>query len=165
MVADAHALPWPDEYFNGVVIQAVLEHVLDPAQVVSEIHRVLVPGGYVYADTPFMQQVHEGPFDFTRFTESGHRWLFRNFALEDSGAVAGPGTSVIWSLDYLARALTGRRWAGRLMRLAFFWLSYADRLISPQRSIDGANSVFFYGRRSDERLSPQDIVGYYQGAS
>jgi len=68
-VADAHLIPLADGSVDGVVIQAVLEHVLDPGRVVAEIHRVLKPNGLVYADTPFLQHVHEGPFDFTRFTE------------------------------------------------------------------------------------------------
>jgi len=78
---------------DGVLIQAVLEHVLDPAQVVGEIHRVLRPDGLVYAETPFLQQVHAGPNDFTRFTSSGHRYLFRAFAEIAAGPVAGPGAS------------------------------------------------------------------------
>ncbi len=57
----------------------------------AEIHRVLRPGGIVYADTPFLQQVHEGAYDFTRFTDSGHRFLFRRFERIDSGSVAGCG--------------------------------------------------------------------------
>ena len=47
-----------------------------------------VSDGVVYAETPFLQAVHEGPWDFTRFTESGHRWLFRAFERLDSGVVA-----------------------------------------------------------------------------
>ena len=54
VVADAHSLPFVDESFDGVWIQAVLEHVLEPWVVTSEIHRVLKPDGVVYADTPFM---------------------------------------------------------------------------------------------------------------
>lgn len=73
IVADGHKLPFIDSSFDGVWIQAVLEHVLDPPVVVGEIYRVLRPGGMVYADTPFMQQVHEGAYDFTRYTLSGHR--------------------------------------------------------------------------------------------
>jgi len=49
-------------------------------------------GGIVYADTPILKQVHDRPCDFTRFTDSGHRYLFRDFDLIDSGTVAGPGT-------------------------------------------------------------------------
>ena len=85
LVADGHSLPFADASFDGVWIQAVLEHVLDPADVVAEIVRVLKPDGLVYAETPFMQQVHEQAYDFTRFTKSGHRWLFRRFAEIDAG--------------------------------------------------------------------------------
>jgi SAM-dependent methyltransferase len=80
LVTDAHNLPFDEGTFDAVWMQAVLEHVLDPAIVVAEIHRVLKPSGIVYAETPFMQQVHERAYDFTRFTQSGHRWLFRQFS-------------------------------------------------------------------------------------
>jgi SAM-dependent methyltransferase len=165
LVADAHRLPWPSEFFDGVVIQAVLEHVLDPAQVVSEIERVLVSRGYVYSDTPFMQQVHEGPYDFTRFTESGHRWLYRRFSAEASGAVAGAGTTLLWSLDYLAQALTGCQLVGQLTRLAFWWLARLDHLIRSDRRTDGASSVFFYGRKTDYEMTPAEIIDYYHRGS
>ncbi|WP_224003280.1 methyltransferase domain-containing protein [Aureimonas sp. SA4125] len=72
LIADAHNIPLKD----ALVVQAELEHVLQPRRVVAEIWRVLRPGGIVYVETPFMHHVHEGPFDFTRFTESGHRYLF-----------------------------------------------------------------------------------------
>ena len=52
---------------------------LSPPSLQLEIDRVLRLGGLVYAETPFMQHVHEGPYDFTRFTESGHRYLFLPF--------------------------------------------------------------------------------------
>ena len=50
VIADAHYLPFKNEEFDGVWIQAVLEHVVDPNLVVSEIHRVLKPDGIVYAE-------------------------------------------------------------------------------------------------------------------
>jgi hypothetical protein len=40
VVADAHQLPFDDSSFDGVWIQAVLEHVLEPHRVVEEICRV-----------------------------------------------------------------------------------------------------------------------------
>ena len=79
--------------------------MLEPGRWCAEIHRVLKPGGLVYAETPFMQQVHEGAYDFTRFTESGHRYLFARFDLIDSGVTAGAGTQLLWSLDYFVRGL------------------------------------------------------------
>ena len=79
VVCDAHNLPFADGTFDAVVCQAVLEHVLDPWRVAQEVRRVLTPDGYVYSEVPFMQQVHEGAFDFTRFTHVGHRRLWHEF--------------------------------------------------------------------------------------
>jgi ubiquinone/menaquinone biosynthesis C-methylase UbiE len=89
-IADAHKIPLQDSSVDGVWIQYVLEHVLEPEKVISEVYRVLKLNGLVYAETPFMQQVHEQAYDFVRFTESAHRWLFRDFKLIDSGSATGP---------------------------------------------------------------------------
>ena len=105
LLADAHLLPFRNEAFDGVWITAVLEHVLEPHVVVEQIYRVLKPGGLVYAETPFMQQVHEGPHDFTRFTRSGHRWLFRKFDQIDTGVMGGPASALVWSIRYFWRGL------------------------------------------------------------
>jgi ubiquinone/menaquinone biosynthesis C-methylase UbiE/uncharacterized protein YbaR (Trm112 family) len=161
LIADGHRLPFADQSVDGVWIQAVLEHVLDPQQVVAEIHRVLRPDGLVFADTPFMQQVHEGAYDFTRFTLSGHRWLFRHFALIDAGTSGGAGLATIWSVRYLTRAMTGSGPLGTLMQLAFFWLRFVDRWAGPRGTADAASAVYFYGRKSRTPISPKDIVAFY----
>ena len=161
-VADAHAIPLADASVDAVWIQAVLEHVLDPHRVAGEIHRVLRPDGLVYAETPFMQQVHEGAYDFTRFTESGHRWLFRRFALLDSGAVSGLGTSLIWAIRALMTGLTRSRKAGEALTLPFFWLRLLDRAGPRGLNADGASGVFFLGRRSDGAITPRQAIEFYQ---
>ena len=163
LVGDGHQIPLADGVVDGVIIQAVLEHVLEPVVVVDEIRRVLRTGGVVYADTPFMQQVHEGPYDFTRFTESGHRYLFREFQQVESGQVAGAGTSLRWSVNYFVRALTRSVTLGRIAGLAFFWLSHVDRFLDPRHSLDGANSVYFLGRKGGPVLTPAHAVERYQG--
>jgi SAM-dependent methyltransferase len=162
-VGDGHAIPLADGSMDGVIVQAVLEHVLEPTVVAGEIERVLRTGGLVYADTPFLQQVHEGAYDFTRFTDSGHRFLFRRFERIDSGTVAGAGTALRWSVDYFVRALTRSVPLGRIASLCFFWLSYLDRFLDPKHSVDGASSVFFLGRKTDRPMSGADIIDYYQG--
>lgn len=91
LICDAHSIPFEDEVFDCVIIQAVLEHVLDPQRCVSEVHRVLKSSGIAYAETPFMQQVHMKQYDFTRFTHLGHRRLFRYFEEVESGPCCGPG--------------------------------------------------------------------------
>ena len=117
-VADAHKIPLPDGTFDGVIVQAVLEHVLEPTVVVAEIYRVLRSGGLLYAETPFLQPVHGGPSDFTRFTESGHRYLFRAFERLDSGPLNAAGTTLLLSIDYFVRSLFRSRAAGKAAKLA-----------------------------------------------
>ena len=163
VVADAHRIPLATGSVDAVVVQAVLEHVLDPHQVVSEIHRVLRPDGVVYAETPFMQQVHAGAFDFTRFSDSGHRWLFRRFSQLDRGVVAGPGTALTWSIDHLARALFRSRTAGRLAKLVFFWLRFADRFADPRYAADAASALYFLGRPAGHSITPAEAITGYAG--
>jgi len=164
LIADAHAIPLATSSVDAVIVQAVLEHVLDPTEVVSEIHRVLTDDGLVYAETPFMQQVHAGAYDFTRFTASGHRYLFRWFTEIDSGVTAGPGTQLLWSLDHLVRGLARSRNAGRIVRALLFWLRYLYRCVDQAHAIDGASAAFFLGRRSNREMDRGEIVDYYRGA-
>lgn len=164
VVADGHQLPFKDESVDGVWIQAVLEHVLDPAQVVAEIHRVLGKDGVVFANTPFMQQVHEGAYDFTRFTLSGHRWLFRNFDLLEAGTSAGAGVATIWSLRYLVRVMTGSNKLATLVAAACWWLRLVDYFFDNRNAADAASGVYFYGRKSGASISPKDIVAFYHAS-
>ena len=108
-IADAHGIPLASGSMDAVVIQAVLEHVLEPWNVVDEIHRILRDDGLVYSDTPFLQPVHEGPYDFTRFTDSGHRALFKRFTIIDSGLLRGSGTTLSWVFADSSVPSPGRR--------------------------------------------------------
>ncbi|CAL9617173.1 class I SAM-dependent methyltransferase [Streptomyces sp. enrichment culture] len=163
-VADAHHIPLPAGCVDAVLVQAVLEHVLDPPLVVAEIHRVLRDGGLVYAETPFLQQVHAGAHDFTRYTASGHRYLFRRFEELAAGAVAGPGTQLLWSLDHTVRALTRSPAAGRATRTLLCWLRALDRLAPPGFAEDDASALYFLGRRREREMTAAEIVRYYRGA-
>jgi len=163
-LADAHDIPLSDKSFDAVVIQAVLEHVLLPDRVVSEMHRVLKDDGIVYSETPFLQHVHEGAYDFTRYTESGHRYLFRKFELIKSGTSAGAGTQLLWSIDNFVRGISRSRNVGKAVKLLFFWLRHCDRLIPEPYNIDAASGVYFLGRKQDSEISVDEIITYYKGA-
>lgn len=169
LVCDAHALPFEDGSFDGVVIQAVLEHLVDPPRCVAEIHRVLRPGGLVFAETPFMQQVHMGAYDFTRYTVVGHRRLFRHFDRIDDGACCGPGMALAWAWRYFLCSFTSgptsHRIATAIARLTSFWLVWFDRfLIDRPAAQDAASGVYFIGRRATTPIADREIVASYRGA-
>lgn len=161
LVCDGHELPFQDESFDGVVIQAVLEHVLTPSRVVDEIHRVLKPKGLVFADTPFMQQVHEGAYDFSRFTRAGHRWLFRRFDEVESGVTSGPGIALLWSIAYFTRALGAGPRLTALITAPFFWVRYLERFMEPRLCSDGASATYFVGQKGSRLLAPNEMPAVY----
>jgi len=169
LVCDAHEIPFQDESFDGVIAQAVLEHVVDPYRCVEEIHRVLKKDGVVYAETPFMQQVHEGAYDFTRFTLLGHRRLFRRFCEIDSGAACGPGMALAWSYQYFLMSFPLWR-PLKVLVYAFatmtsFFLKYFDYLlIDTPGGLDAASGCYFMGRKSDRTVSDKELIALYKGA-
>jgi SAM-dependent methyltransferase len=169
IVCDGHDLPFRNASFDAVICQAVLEHVMDPPRVVAEIHRVLRPNGLVYSEVPFMQPVHEGAFDVTRYTAVGHRRLLREFDEISLDVVAGPGMSLAWSLRYFALALAGprrivRAAVNRLMPLATWWLVATDRwLVRSPAAFDAASGTAFLGRRRDTPVPDAETVAGYRG--
>lgn len=70
-VGRAEAIPLPDASVDLVITQEVLEHVADPFKAITEIQRVLKPGGTLYLQLPFIIGYHPGPTDFWRFTREG----------------------------------------------------------------------------------------------
>jgi 2-polyprenyl-3-methyl-5-hydroxy-6-metoxy-1,4-benzoquinol methylase len=49
---DAHALPFPDNYFDILVSCETIEHLPSPLKAVREFHRVTRPGGTLFLTTP-----------------------------------------------------------------------------------------------------------------
>lgn len=168
LICDAHDLPFRNDSFDAVIVQAVLEHVVDPHRCVSEIHRVLGAGGLVYSDTPFMQQVHGREFDFTRFTRLGHRRLFREFDEVSSGITCGPGMALAWTLRYFLMSFFAsprlRAAASGVARVAFFWLKYFDHyLVRKPGALDAASAFYFLGAKGIHVLTDRELVASYEG--
>jgi uncharacterized protein YbaR (Trm112 family) len=168
MICDAHDIPFADQTFDGIIAQAVLEHVADPQRCAGEIHRVLKKQGLVYAETPFIQQVHGGRYDFTRFTLLGHRRLFREFDEIASGAVNGPGMALAWSYQYFllsfATSRLMRYLLGNFARFTSFFLKYFDRhLIDKPGALDAASGFYFMGRKGERTLTDRELIRGYRG--
>ena len=167
-IADAHYLPFKHSSYEMVIIQAVLEHVINPNLVVEEIYRVLKNQGIVYAETPFMQCVHEGPYDFTRFSHSGHRWLFQRFKEISSGANHGAFSSTLFVFSYAMSGLFRSKLIGILIRILFSRISkILDTLNDHKSNIDVACGTYFLGTKLDDYNKEDiqiDMEKYYKGA-
>lgn len=168
-IFDAHEIPFEDGSFDAVVVQAVLEHVVDPYKCVEELHRVLKNDGLVYSETPFMQQVHGRQFDFTRFTHLGHRRLFRKFDEIESGVAAGPGTALAWAYKYFLLSFTSskmpRSFISAFANCTAFFLKYFDLFLAERSgAFDAASGYYFLGKKSSQTLSDKELIKLYRGA-
>jgi len=167
-IADAHDLPFEDGSFDACFAVAVLEHVADPQRCVSEVARVLKPGGFVFAETPFMQPVHMGAYDFTRFTFLGHRRLFRSFDEVCSGMAGGPATSAAQMLRYALTSVSDRASIRKWLRLASIVLTIPIRLLErlSRRTLsayDSASGFYFFGRLRPTPISDREMLRFYRG--
>lgn len=168
LFCDGHDLPFADGVFQGIIVTAVLQHVLHPDRVANEMCRVLSMGGVIYSEVAFMQQVCEGAYDYTRYSLSGHRVLLRDFKELSSGMVAGPSTALVWAVENFIlsflRAKLIRSAAKALVRVSLFWLKYFDYLLEKNpAALDAASCTYFLGIKADRGTSDQEIVNSYVG--
>ncbi len=111
VAADAEKLPFSDGLFTRVECDAVLEHVRDPVRVMSEIHRVLAPGGYAHLVTPFCHPFHEYPRDYRRFSLDGLKELAGPLEPVAEGWRTGPtATLLVFWIEYVKLLLPWKLW-------------------------------------------------------
>jgi uncharacterized protein YbaR (Trm112 family) len=152
VVGDAHKLPFRDDCLDGALIQGVLEHVRDPAQVVAEIHRTLKPGAPVFAEVPFIQHYHLDPVDYRRWTHFGFEQLFSAFTTEESGVAAGPAsalTDMLTEFPALVFRSPTLYWGAKLVS---GWIFAPIQLLdtfwgAAPRAHVMAGAVYFLGRK------------------
>ena len=156
VIGDGHQLPFHDNAFDAIISEAVLEHVLEPKQVVAEIYRVLKPGGYVCAAVPFLQGFHASPHDYQRYTVPGFNHLFSAFMKIESGACAGPTASLHWIFrEYAGLVFSfGNLLVAKIISLIIGWLTFPIILIDYILMINKhshilASAVYFVGRKEE----------------
>ena len=135
VVGDAHRLPFSVDSIGALHCEAVLEHLERPERAVAEMFRVLRPGGYVFAATPFLQAFHGYPDHYQNFTLAGHTALFARsgFDVIDSGACVGPAFTLVdltsnWARENLPGRLFSRA-ASLAIRVAGRVFVQLDRLL------------------------------------
>lgn len=76
-------LPYPDASIDAILAFNVLEHIFNYSNLLSEIRRVLRPGGRVYGAVPFLVGYHPDPADFWRYTGSALSAVFKSAGFKD----------------------------------------------------------------------------------
>ena len=79
---DGKKLPFENYSFDNAVCFEVLEHVFDPDLFLTEINRVLKPGGKLLMTTPFIWNEHEIPNDYGRYSSYGLTYLMKKNGFE-----------------------------------------------------------------------------------
>lgn len=82
----------PSAQYDTVVCHQVLEHLPEPWRALSEIRRVLAPGGALIVSVPHLSRLHELPHDYFRFTPNGLGVLLERAGFPDAEvrAYGGP---------------------------------------------------------------------------
>ncbi len=88
---DGRQIPFDGDSFDAVLCTEVLEHVEDPAELITEIHRVMKPGATGMITVPWSARFHYIPHDYHRYTPTRLQHLFQHFA---SATVVPRGTDL-----------------------------------------------------------------------
>jgi SAM-dependent methyltransferase len=68
---DGNLFPFPDNEFDSILCNQVLEHVFNPDDFLREINRVMKPGAKMVLTVPFVWDEHEQPYDYARYSSFG----------------------------------------------------------------------------------------------
>lgn len=81
-VCDLASIPVEDGRFDAILFNQVMEHLPEPLLVLSELRRVMKPGGRMICTAPLFYEEHEQPYDFFRYTQFGWRLLMEQAGLK-----------------------------------------------------------------------------------
>ena len=110
---DAAAIPLSAGSVDTILCTEVLEHVPDPDRVISEIARVLRPGGIAICTAPFFYPVHDR-FDFFRYSPDGVATIMQRhgFEVQEVMPLSGSGVTlaIMFNLFWFDIGFMWTRW-------------------------------------------------------
>lgn len=79
---DGLKIPFDGNSFDSCVAIEVFEHIQDIHYSLSEIYRVLKPGGYLVTTCPMVYPIHMAPDDYWRYTDFGLKGMLNTSGFE-----------------------------------------------------------------------------------
>jgi SAM-dependent methyltransferase len=73
---DITAIPFPDNTFDVILCNHVLEHIPDDRKAMRELHRVMKPDGWAILQVPINYKLEETYEDFSITSEAGRKEAF-----------------------------------------------------------------------------------------
>ncbi len=73
---DITAIQYPDNSFDVIICNHVLEHIIDDGKAMSELYRTLKPGGWAILQVPISFKLKNTYEDFSITTENGREAAF-----------------------------------------------------------------------------------------
>lgn len=127
---DLMNLPLKSESIDVVISSSVLEHIKNPELAVSEMNRICVKGGKVYAEIPFMRGFHMEPIDYQRYTISGIEELFKRhgFELIEKGVCSGTMNAMVLIWIDFVRTISPPGFK-MISRFLFSWILHPLKFI------------------------------------
>ncbi|MFH1170783.1 MAG: class I SAM-dependent methyltransferase [Candidatus Vogelbacteria bacterium] len=92
VIGDIHNIPMRNESVDAIICSSVLEHVENPIQAVTEMKRILKPGGKIFVYVPSIYPYHarKGSYpDYWRFFDDTLSFLFKDFSFMEIAKVGG----------------------------------------------------------------------------
>lgn len=129
---DAVTIPLSDNSVDSIMATEVLEHSFHPEQTLSEIHRVVKPGGIFFFTVPFLWPLHETPYDAYRYTPFSIRMHLEKAGFTDIkiSSLGGWHASFAQMLGLWAKEsnLEGwrKKWAAKAAKKLIPWLIKND---------------------------------------
>ena len=159
IVADAMHLPIRSSCIDIALNFEALEHYPKPWQFFAEVSRILKPGGKLLLFVPFLQQEHQAPYDFYRYT----RYALQEFCVQ-SGLIVEeitPACSVFTSawkfFDFLKMSVQSL--GEREDQQIYKWLLDTQAtLMSLQRQYDLAISANVQAQNAISQLPMQYLL-------
>jgi SAM-dependent methyltransferase len=138
-------LPFADGSIDRVMLLNVLEHIYEHRTLLSELRRVLKPGGKMYFYVPFFIVIHRHPHDFYRYTDEALERMMKEAGFANADIITHGGffhcVGTFW--DWLCRA-----------PIPFRWLSFLTTFQTVL--LDGLLEVLSKGK-----LRERFVLGYF----